>query len=175
MDKEGIAGTRCPFSQDAQTKRMLDYVRTPSGTFGSYRSDRICSLRYITTIEMWLKSLLRLLEGRFTRAAIRISIGLLLLCWELNVPADPEAVFGVLIIAGLLADIGKFVWKYLPRLPEVRAPAAATKSVVVSSAHADAGVLWSSNNRSQGSRSESSTDDGGRTRLVAEKTGYETD
>jgi hypothetical protein len=71
------------------------------------------------TIEMWLKALLRLLEGRFTRAAIRISIGLLLLCWELSVPADPEAVFGVLVGAGFLADVGKIVWKHLPKTPEV--------------------------------------------------------
>lgn len=62
-------------------------------------------------LPLWLfaKAWHRLSEGRFTKASIWGSIGLLLLCWELGVSTDAEVVFGTLVGAGLLADIYKFV------------------------------------------------------------------
>ena len=62
-------------------------------------------------IPLWLgaTALRRLCQAKFTKAGIA---GILLTCWQLSVPADWEAVFGVLVGAGLLADIGKFVRRF---------------------------------------------------------------
>lgn len=72
-------------------------------------------------LPLWLfaTALRRLSQGRFTKAGIWGSAGILFLCWELSVPADWEGVFGVLVGAGLLADVCKFVSKLWPKAPAV--------------------------------------------------------
>jgi hypothetical protein len=76
-------------------------------------------------LPLWLCStaLHRLSEGRFTKAGIWGSAGILLTCWELSVSAEPEAVFGVLVGAGFLADIYKLVRRcklqFWPKTPAI--------------------------------------------------------